>query len=106
MIVILIKNENKNQLNYHIFKPKYDHHIVCEKKNLKCKMEEKNRTEIENNLLQLNNKNSKCSEKKYKPPCNNPTSCEIDNHNFTPIRVLDREIAWTNIKKPTNNGFI
>lgn len=99
------QNKNNDQLTYHIFKPKYDHHVVCEKQNLKCNMEDKTRTEIENDLLQLNNKSSKCSEKKYQPPCDNPTSCVVDNNNFTPMRVLDRDIAWTNIKKPKTNGL-
>lgn len=99
------QNENNSQLNYHIYKPKYDHHIVCRKKNLTCNMEDQTRTEIENDLLQLDNKSSKCSDKKYQPPCNNPTSCDVSNNNFTPMRILDREIAWTNIKKPTTNGL-
>lgn len=99
------QNENISQLDYHLFKPKYDHHSVCKKKNLNCNLQDKTRTEIENDLFQLNNKSSKCSEKKYQPPCDNPTSCVINNNNFTPMRTLDRDIAWTNIKKPTSNGF-
>ena len=56
------QNENFSQLDYHLFKPKYDHHNVCEK-NLKCNLQDKTRTEIENDLFQLNTKSTRCSEK-------------------------------------------
>ena len=29
------QNENISQLDYHLFKPKYDHHSVCKKKKFK-----------------------------------------------------------------------
>lgn len=97
--------KNLNQLNYHLFTAKYNHHNTCSSKNLTCNLNDGKRTEIENDLLQLDNKNSNCNKKKYQSPCNNPTECVISNNNFTPMRILDRDIVWTNIQKPSNNGL-
>lgn len=92
-------------LNYHMFKPKYNHHESCKKTNNLCHLTDIKRTEIENNLMQLGQQSGKCDNMKYKPPCDNPTNCEVSNNGFTPMRVFSRDVVWTNLKKPTNTGL-
>ena len=95
-----------DSMNYHLFQPKYSHHSFCsDGPNGTCSLSNEAKTSIENDLLQLNNRATKCSMKKYQPPCPDAGNCEISNNNFVPVRIYDRDISWTNIKKPETNGL-
>lgn len=95
-----------DSLNYHLFKPKYSHHDYCSKINQNCSMNDTKKTDIENDLRQLDRKTGKCNDSKFKSMCKDPGSCELLNKdNFIPVRVFDRNVAWTNIPKPMNNGL-
>ena len=63
------------------------------------------RTSIENELLNIDRKASKCSAMKHQPPCPEPTECEGNNYNFKPALLCDRDVVWTNLVKPTDPGY-
>ena len=95
-----------DSLNYHLFVPKYSHHSYCQSINKNCYVNDTKKTDIENDLRQLDRKTMKCSDSKFQSMCGNTTNCEKTNKdNFIPVRVFDRNVAWTNIEKPKNNGI-
>lgn len=96
-----------DSMNYHLFTHKYSHFNFCNYINGSgiCHLDDSKKIDVENDLYQLNTKSSKCDVNKYSPPCKTPTNCPLPNNNFTPVRYYERNVIWTNLKKPDGNGL-
>lgn len=99
--------ESVTPLEYQLYSGKFQRCNWCgiQNPNKKSELDFSVRVDIENDLLDINRKNSKASANKYQPPCNDAPYCELPNANFVPARICDRNVVWTNLEKPTNPGF-
>lgn len=99
--------ERITPLDYVLYSPKASLCDWCGKKdNTKSELIFSDRVLIENDLIGIDRKQSKCSEQKYQPPspsiidelANSPST-------FTPAITCQRNVVWTNLVKPTDNGL-
>ena len=99
--------ERVSPLEYQLYDGKYRTCNWCGTKNtpLNSELQFNERVDIETDLFNISRKQSRCDGQKYKPPCDNPTSCQLNNNNFVNHLVCDREVVWTNLIKPTNTGL-
>lgn len=99
--------ESVSPLTYQLYSGKYLTCDWCGKNNspLTSELKFNDRVSIENDLLNINRKQSRCDSQKHRPTCDNPTQCQLDNKNFVNHRVCDRNVVWTNLVKPSTPGF-
>lgn len=90
--------ESKNCLNYVLFKPKYENNKKCNTASKDLKQIQK--TEVENELFNLNRRSSLCSSKKF----NSKTAKKFTH---TPVALCESiyYITPSNLKKPKSNGL-
>jgi len=100
-------NERVNPLTYQLYAGKYVKCNWCgsQNPNFKSELSFDERVSIENDVLNIDRKTSKASVNQYKPPCADVPNCELSNHNFVSPLICDRNVAWTNLVKPTGPGF-
>lgn len=94
--------ERVTPLDYLLFPAKYVPTTTCTQNN---ELSFTDRVTIENDMLNIDRKTTKCDSGKYAPPCNDPGHCELPGTNFVAARVCDRSVVWTNLVKPTTPGF-
>lgn len=96
--------ERVNPLTYQLFSSKHTLCQWCGDKHEKSKSELSwtERVTIENDLLNIDRKVSKCNTEKFQPSANPP---EVIKSIFTPARLCDRNVVWTNLQKPTGTGL-
>lgn len=92
-------------LDYSLYNPKWTLCDFCGKsENRRSELVFQDRVSIENELSGIDRKHSRCSSQKYQPP--NPLVSEFDSKTgFTPAIVCERDVAWTNLEKPTSSGL-
>jgi hypothetical protein len=97
--------QTKSEFDYTFFAPKYSYHESCRLKSQTCHLPDDVRADIENELRRLDQKATKCgAAPPGTTPCLADGSCDRKS-GFTPARVNDRDVAWTNLKKPDKTGL-
>lgn len=93
-------------LDYVLYSPKSSLCDWCGKKdNTRSELIFQDRVTIENDLVGLDRKQSKCSSQKYQPPSQEIIDSLGAQTRFTPARVCERDVVWTNLVKPQTNGL-
>lgn len=98
---------SRSEYDYTFFTPKYSFHESCKKKNETCHLPDSVRADIESELKQLDKKATKCGGGHAMPvggACLADGTCSRKT-GFTPARFYDRDVAWTNLKKPSGTGL-
>jgi hypothetical protein len=102
-------HERVNPLTYALYSGKYLRCDWCGKKNPDSISELPfiNQVTIETDLKNIDRKTTRCSNLKYSPACNGKLeSCNIATPvKFTPARVCERDVVWTNLVKPVSTGI-
>ncbi len=97
--------QTQSEFDYTFFSPKYSYHESYRAKNQSCHLPDDMLTDIENELRRLDQKASKCGGRDVgSNTCMADGSCDRKT-GFTPARLKDREIAWTNLKRPSGTGL-
>lgn len=96
--------QTKSEFDYTFFKSKYSYHESCLLKNQTCHLPDNVRTDIENELKKLDQKATKCGAPISGNLCLADGTCDRKT-GFTPARVNDRDVVWTNLKKPEKTGL-
>jgi hypothetical protein len=98
--------ERVDPFQYQLYSGKYLRCNWCGIKNQgRSELEDGERITIESDLLNIDRRNSRCSINKYQPQCDNPLNCNLNAHDFSPARLCERDVVWTNLIKPTNPGI-
>lgn len=97
-------NERVTPLTYQLYSNKFTLCQWCGDKHEKTKSELSwaERVTIENDLLNIGRKSSRCDTQKFKPSVIPP---DTTRSIFTPARICDRDVVWTNLEKPTGTGL-
>ena len=96
--------ERVNPLTYQLYPQKHSQCQWCGDKHESTKSELSfmERVTMENDLLNIERKSTRCDNNKYQPPS---TPVDATRGVLTPARLCERDVVWTNLMKPTSNGL-
>lgn len=93
-------------LDYQLYNTKLNLCQWCgSKSNTRSELTDDERVTIENDLWNINRKQSKCNSEKFQGPAAPPKDPFMPPGSFTPAIVCERDVTWTNIVKPTTPGI-
>lgn len=89
-------------LDYSLYNPKWGLCSFCGKnENNRSELVFQDRVRIENDLIGIDRKATRCSTDKYQPP----QTLDNIHTGFTPALVCERDVVWTNLEKPVSDGL-